>query len=103
MKTLHAQERTDAVKVAIDRLDGARHAVAHAKAEGLAARLAAQRAVMNPDRQIVIVHIPQVLKDVLRQESRVGEDQRRSIGTDLFVELRYRPGRCMSAPGDPLF
>ena len=69
----------------------------------LAACLAAQRAMMNPDRKIVIVHIPQVLEDVLRQESRVGEDQRRSIGTDLFVELRYRPGRCMSAPGDPLF
>ena len=56
---------------------------------------------MNADRQVVVVHIPQVLKNILGEEPRVGEDQRRAVGADLFVELRHRPGRRVSAPRNP--
>ena len=68
----------------------------------LAPRLLAQRPVVDADGERILVHIPQVLEDILGQEARVGEDQRGAVLANLRVELRDRPGRRMAAPGHTL-
>jgi len=54
---------------------------------------------MDADRQIVLVHIPQQLKDELGQEARVGEDQRGPVAPDLAIKLRDSPAPGVPAPG----
>jgi hypothetical protein len=61
-------------------------------------RASRQRAVVDADRQLLVVRVPQQLEDELGQEARVGEDQRGAVAPDRRVELRDRPGRGMAAP-----
>ncbi len=68
------------------------------RAFDLAARLLRQRAVMDRDRQVVLVRVPQLLEDVLGEEARVGEDQRGPVALDQLVEVRDRPDRRVAAP-----
>ena len=56
---------------------------------------------MNPDRQDVLVDVPQLLEDEFSEEPRVAEHQRRPVGLDLLIKLRDRPGRGMAAPRYP--
>ena len=53
------------------------------RAFDLAPRLLAERPVVHPDRQRVLVRGPQVLEDIFGQEARVGEDQRGPVALDL--------------------
>ena len=64
----------------------------------LAPRFLRQRAVMDADRQGVLVGIPQLLEDQFGEEPGIGEDQRRPALLDEPVELRNRPDRRVSAP-----
>ena len=69
----------------------------------LAPRLFRQRAMVYPDGEVVLVHVPQVLEDVFGQETSVREDERCLVGADLFVELGDRPRGRMSAPRNTFF
>ena len=68
----------------------------------LTARLFRKRTVVDANRQVVLVRIPQVLEDIFRQETRVGKDQRSIILSNAFVKLGDGPGGGVSAPGHPL-
>ena len=69
----------------------------------LAPRFFRQTAVMNPDGQIVLIHIPQKLEQKLGQKTRIGEDERGVVRLDLFIQLRDCPAPCMTAPRDAAF
>ena len=57
---------------------------------------------MNADGQLVVVHVPKMLENVLGEEARVGEDQRGAILPQKLVELGNSPCRRMPAPGHPV-
>ena len=59
--------------------------------------------MMDADRQIVFVHIPQQLEDEFGEETRVCEDERGLVALDLVVQLRDRPTPGMPAPRHALF
>ena len=59
--------------------------------------------MVDPDRQLVVVGIPQQLEDVFGEEPRVGEHQRRAMVANLLVELGYRPGSSVAAPRNARF
>ena len=71
------------------------------RAFDFAPRLLRQRAMMNPDRQVIRIGFPQLLKNELGQKARVAEDQRRVVGADRFDQLRHCPSRGMPAPRHP--
>ncbi len=54
--------------------------------------------MVNADRQIIVIRIPQVLEYIFGQKTRVGEHQRRVVCANAFVDLRNRPCRRMAAP-----
>ncbi len=56
----------------------------------LAALLGRERAVVQGDRQVVLVELPQLLERELRLEPRVDEDQRDPRPLDRLVDLRHR-------------
>jgi hypothetical protein len=58
--------------------------------------------VVNADRQVILVRVPQLLEDEFGQEARVGEDQRGPVGADRVHKLWHRPGGGVPAPGDAL-
>ena len=68
----------------------------------LAPRLARQRAVMDPDRQMLLVDRPQILEDQLGEAARVAEDQGRLVPLDLAHHVLRRPAAAMARPGDLL-
>ena len=102
----HLHDEVDVAPVDPEIEAGGRHQraqlAARHRAFDLAPRLPRQRAVVDADRQLVVVGLPQELEDVLSQEARVGEDQRGAVGADLRVELRHRPSGGVAAPGHAL-
>ena len=61
-----------------------------------------ERAVMQRDRQIVVVHPPQLLEDHLGLAARVDEDQRHLVALDQRVDFAERMARGVAGPGQPL-
>ena len=60
-----------------------------------------ERAVMQRDRQIVVVHPPQLLEDQLGLAARVDEDQRHFVPLDQRVDFAQRMARGVAGPGQP--
>ena len=58
-----------------------------------------ERAVMQRDREPVVVHAPQVLEQHLGLAAGVDEDQRGLVGLDQFVDLAERVARGVAGPG----
>ena len=71
------------------------------RAFDLAPRLLGKRAVMDPDRQQILVRLPQLLENELGQEPGVAEDQRGAVAVYLVVQLWHRPGSGVSTPWHP--
>ena len=61
-----------------------------------------ERAVMQRDREIVVVHPPELLEDHLGLAARVDEDQRHLVALDQRVDLAERMARGVAGPGQPL-
>ena len=61
-----------------------------------------ERAVMQRDREIVVVHAPELLEDQLGLAARVDEDQRHLVALDQRVDLAERMARRVAGPGQPL-
>ena len=68
----------------------------------LAALAHVERAVMQGDRQVVVVRLPQRLEDHLGLAARVDEDQRQLCPLQLVVEFRDGIERGMAGPGHAL-
>ena len=66
----------------------------------LAPRLDRERAVMDADRQILVVHRPQILEDQLGEASRVAEDEGGPVPLDLAHHVLRGPAAAMPRPGD---
>ena len=64
--------------------DGAQASARH-RGFDLAALRHVERAVMKRDRKIVVVEMPQVLKNVLGLAARVDEDKRGAVRPDQLV------------------
>lgn len=56
----------------------------------LAALLGVERAVMQRDRQVVVVEVPQRLEGEFRLHARIDEDQRQLVRADRLVDLGHR-------------
>ena len=61
-----------------------------------------ERAVMQRDRKVVVVHPPQVLEQHLGLAAGIDEDQRGPVGLDEVVDLAKRMPRGMTGPRQPL-
>ena len=61
-----------------------------------------ERAVMQRDRQIVVVHPPELLEDQLGLAARVHEDERHRVALDQAVDFAERMARRMAGPGQLL-
>ena len=68
----------------------------------LAALRHVERAVMERDRQAIVVDAPQLLEDPLGLAAGVDEDQRGAVTLDELVDLAERMLRRVSGPGQPL-
>ena len=62
-----------------------------------------ERAVMKRNRKIVVVEMPQVLKNALGLAARVDEDKRGAVRPDHLVKLAERVTRRMAGPRHSLF
>ncbi len=81
-----------------DRAQPARgHGVLH-----LAALRHIERAMMQRDGKVVVVDVPERVKDHLGLAARVDEDQRHLVLLDQLVDLRKRVARRMAGPGQIL-
>ena len=61
-----------------------------------------ERAVMQRDREIVVVDAPELLEDHLGLAARVDEDQRHLVALDQLVDLAERVARRVAGPGQLL-
>ncbi len=61
-----------------------------------------ERAVMQRDREIVVVDVPELLKNALRLAAGIDEDERGLVRGDEPVDLVERVPRRMAGPGQPL-
>ena len=57
---------------------------------------------MQRDGEIVVVEMPELLKDALGLAAGVDEDERGPVRLDQPVDLRERVARRMAGPGKPL-
>ena len=67
----------------------------------LASRLLAQRSVVDADRQLLFVLLPQILEYQLGQAAGVAEDQRGAMRLDLLHHLRCCIAPRMAGPRHP--
>ena len=81
--------------------DGAQCSRRHRRFD-LAPLPAVERAVMQRDRQRVLVDPPELLEEQLRLPARVDEEQRRLVRPDRLVDLRQRVARRMPLPRHPV-
>ena len=81
------------------RHDGAQPSGGHRRLD-LAALLHRQRAVMQADRQVLVVDAPQRVEGKLGLGARVDEDDRGLVLADDVVDLRHRMAPHMAAPGN---
>ena len=58
-----------------------------------------ERAVMQRDRQVIVVDLPQLLEQQLGLAARVDEHQRQPVPLDRLVDLGHRIARRMPRPG----
>ena len=64
----------------------------------LAALAHVERAVMQRDREVIVVHSPKLLEDQLGLAARVDEDQRHLVALDQIVDLAERVARACGRP-----
>ena len=69
---------------------------------GLASRLDAQRAMVDADRQRMVVLGPQIAKHQLRHRPRIDEHDRQLRRLDAPHHRRRRPAAIMAGPGNPV-
>ncbi len=67
---------------------------------GLAPRLAIEASMVDADRQVLLVHRPQILEDQLGQAARVAEDDRGAVRGDQRHHLGCGIAARMTRPGD---
>ena len=81
--------------------DGAQASCCH-RCLDLPALLDGKAAMMLPDRQIVVVEAPQLVKREFGLGPRIDEDQRRAVRLDHVVDIRQGMQRHMAGPGQVL-
>ena len=66
----------------------------------LASRLDREAAMVDADRERLLVRRPQFLEDELGEPARVAEDERRAVRLDLLHDLGGGPFAAMAGPGN---
>ena len=56
---------------------------------------------MQRDRQIIVIDVPEVLKDAFRLTARVDENERGPVCLDQLVHFTERVARRMAGPRQP--
>ncbi len=57
---------------------------------------------MQRDREIVVVDVPEILKNAFGLAARIDEDQRGAVRLDELIHFAKRVARRMAGPGQPL-